>query len=492
MTRRPIAFALPFVLVLLALSGRGAGVKLKPPAPPPAPLEATIATAMGTEADKWGVLVVRLPGGQPVVSHNPEKLLIPASNEKVFTTAAALDALGPDWKTRTSVYAANRPGTDGVLQGDLILYGRGDPNLSGRFTPDDPLGPLRTLAARVREAGVLRVEGNLIADESYLSGSPHGTGWSFADVQWYFGAEVSALTFNDNLAEIEVGPGARSGDPCVVKITPDVGYVVVASEATTGGGAKVQFHRDLDQNRVDVRGFVPAGGVGAGGAFAVRKPALYTATAFRKALADVGVEVAGEVERVSADAERPAGTEIDTLVELASLDSLPLSELVKVVNKQSQNLHAELVLRMLGRERGPPDLPSDQAGAAVVVSFLQKIGAFVPGVTIRDGSGLSRLDRTTAGTLCKVMMAMSDNPAGSAFFDSLSQAGVDGTLRHRDGKLDLRAKTGSLDIAKSLSGYLVAKSGQRLAVAFLHNDERGAGDGVGKIDRILEALSETQ
>jgi serine-type D-Ala-D-Ala carboxypeptidase/endopeptidase (penicillin-binding protein 4) len=492
MRRPPTLLAIPIVLIVLALSGRGADVKLKPPAPPPAPLETTIVTTMGVEADKWGVLVVRLPGGQPVYSHNPEKLFVPASNEKVFTTAAALDALGADWKTRTSVYAASRPGADGVLHGDLVLYGRGDPNLSGRFTPEDPLAPLRTLAARVRDAGVLRVEGNLIADESYLSGSPHGTGWSFADIQWYFGAEVSALTFNDNLAEIEVGPGARSGDPCMVKITPDVGYVVVANEATTGGGAKVQFHRDLDENRVDVRGSIPAGGVGGGGAFAVRKPALYTAAAFRRALADAGVEITGDLQRVTSDTERHAGTEVEKLVELASLESLPLSEMVKIVNKHSQNLHAELVLRMLGRERGPRDLPSDEAGAAVVMAFLEKIGAFVPGVAVRDGSGLSRLDRTTAGALCKVMTAMAGNPSGTAFFESLSQAGVDGTLRHRDGKLDLHAKTGSLDIAKSLSGYLIAKSGQRLAVAFVHNDERGAGDGVGKIDRMLEALSETQ
>jgi D-alanyl-D-alanine carboxypeptidase/D-alanyl-D-alanine-endopeptidase (penicillin-binding protein 4) len=467
-------------------------VKLKPPAPPPAPLDATIATVMGTEADKWGVVVVRLPGGQPVVSHNPDKLFLPASNEKFYTTAAALDALGPDWKTRTSVYAASRPGADGVLRGDLVLYGRGDPNLSARFTPDDPLAQLRVLASRVRDAGVLRVEGDLVADESYLSGSPHGSGWSFADIQWYFGAEVSALTFNDNLAEIEVGPGARAGDPCVVKITPDVGYVVVANDAKTGGGPKIQLHRDLDQNRIDVTGAVPSGGIGAGGAFAVRKPALYAAAAFRKALAEVGVEIAGDTRRVTADSERTDGTEVEKLVELASLESLPLGEMVKVVNKHSQNLHAELVLRMLGRERGPRDLPSDQAGAVVVTAYLQKIGAFVPGVAVRDGSGLSRLDRASAGSLCRVAVAMVDHAAGSAFLDSLAQAGVDGTLRHRDGKLDLHAKTGSLDVAKSLTGYLVAKSGQRLAVCLVHNDERGAGDGVGKIDKILEAVSETQ
>jgi serine-type D-Ala-D-Ala carboxypeptidase/endopeptidase (penicillin-binding protein 4) len=491
---KALCATIPLVVMLVSPAGRGAQVKLKPPAPPPAPmaLEARVAAAFGNEPEKWGVLVARVPGGQPVYRHNVDTLFVPASNEKVFTTAAALDALGPDWTTRTSVYAAERPGDDGVLRVDLVLYGRGDPNLSDRFTPDDPLAALRTLATRVRAAGVARVEGDLVADESYLSGAPHGTGWSFADIQWYFGAEVSALTFNDNLAAVEVGPGARTGDPCTIKITPDVGYVGVANQATTAGGSKLEFHRDLDENRIDVSGAIPVGGKGGGGGFAVRKPALYTAAAFRKVLAEAGVEVTGGTRRLTADMERPTGLELERLVELASIDSLPLSEMVKVVNKHSQNLHAELVLRMLGRERGPRDLPSDQAGAAVVTSFLRRIGALAPGTTLRDGSGLSRFDRATAGTLCGVAIAMNGHVAGPVFLESLAQAGVDGTLKRRDGSLDLRAKTGSLDIAKSLTGYLTAKSGQRLAVCLVYNDESGTWDGVGKIDKILEALSETQ
>ena len=149
--RRLLAIA--SIVLALALPGRGA----PPQAKPGAPLEAQIASTIGVETGRWGILAVDLANGSTIFAHNPDALFVPASNQKIFTTAAALDALGPYWTTRTSLYAGARPGPDGVLRGDLVLYGRGDPNLSDRYSPGDPLGSLRLFAARLRDAGVRRV-----------------------------------------------------------------------------------------------------------------------------------------------------------------------------------------------------------------------------------------------------------------------------------------------------------------------------------------------
>jgi D-alanyl-D-alanine carboxypeptidase/D-alanyl-D-alanine-endopeptidase (penicillin-binding protein 4) len=479
---------LAIALLAAAFAAPGSGA---PPTAPDGPLAAGVNAVVGREPHEWGVLAVSLADGQTLFSHNADALFLPASNQKVLTTAAALDALGPYWTTRTSLYATARPDGEGVVRGDLVLYGRGDPNLSGRFSSDDPLAPLRALAARVREAGVARVEGALVADDSYLTGPPTGAGWTYNDLQRWFGAEVSALSFNDNLVNVVVTPGARAGDPCAVRLDPDVGYVTVNCEVTAvaGGGSKIKLRRDPDTARVDVSGTLRAGGAEWTGAASVRHPALYAAAAFRRALAEAGVEVAGPTRRLGPYAARPPELELDRMTELASIPSLPLSELVRVVNKESQNLHAELLLRLLGRERGPQDLPHDEAGLAVVSGFLERVGAAASGMRLRDGSGLSRLDRMTPRMLEGVLRAMDSHPSGSFFWGSLSEAGVDGTLRYRLRRVRLRGKTGSLEAAKSLTGYLGTEAGERLAVCVLYNDPAGTGDGVRKIDRIVTAIA---
>lgn len=486
-------FLLLFV-VLIAPGAPLAADRLKPLAPSQAKGGGTAAVdaIVMAEPDKWSVRVVSLDNGRLVYEHNSTATLQPASNEKVLTTAAALDALGPSWTTRTSVYTHAEP-DNGVIRGDLVLYGRGDPNLSGRFSnTNDPLEPLRNLAAQLHERGIWRVEGGLIADESYLSGAPYGSGWGWADVQWHFGAEVSALSFNDNLAELHVVPGSAPGQPAVVQVVPDIGYVQIDNLTTTtaGGPSRVIVHRGMDSSHVQISGSLSTSYKGWTGEIAVPDPARYTGEAFRRALADAGIEVVGETRKVDAYCLRDEGLEPDNLVELASLESHSLAEMIRVVNKHSQNLHAELILRMLGRERGPAQLPSDEAGISVVLGFLDRIGAATPGMTLCDGSGLSRLNRVSAGMLERVVEAMDRHPWSTFFLDSLPEAGVDGTLRRRLGGVSLRAKTGSLATAKALSGFLTTKSGQRFSLSAVYNDPHGAASGIGKIDRIALAISE--
>lgn len=455
------------------------------PAPP------SIDAIVAKESDRWGVVAVDVVTGRVVYAHNAETPMLPASNQKVLTTAAALDGLGPQWTARTSVLATAEP-VDGVVYGDLVLYGRGDPNLSGRLSAtDDALEPLRGLAGQLRARGITRVEGALVADASYLSGPPHGSGWGWEDLQWYFGAEVSALSFNDNLALVRVKPGAKAGEPCAIVVEPDVGYVEVDNRTVTtaGGPSRIAVHRAIDGRVVEVSGSLAAGNAGWSRGVAVHDPARYAAAAFRRALADAGVVVAGPTLKLDAEMARPDHLALDRLVEFAALESPPLHEIVRVVNKRSQNLHAELVLRMLGRERGPADLPSDQAGVAVVSGFLRRIGAWREGDVVYDGSGLSRLNRVAPATLAGVARAMASHPAGPFFVESLPAAGFDGTLRGRLGGTILRAKTGSLKTAKSLSGYVTTASGERLAFSIVYNSATGTNGAIGQIDKVATALA---
>jgi D-alanyl-D-alanine carboxypeptidase/D-alanyl-D-alanine-endopeptidase (penicillin-binding protein 4) len=451
-----------------------------------------IATIVDETPEKWGIRVVSLDDDHVVYAHNPDELLQPASCQKVLTTAAALDALGPDWRTSTSVYAREEPDGDGVLEGDLVLYGRGDPNLSDRFSKTgDPLEPFRRLAALVRERGVKRVKGDLVADESYLSGPPHGAGWGWQDLQWYFGTEVSALSFNDNLTRIEVSPGAAPGEPCTIRVVPDIGYVEIVDEISTvaSGATGVAVHRSIDTPTVVVGGSITARSRGWSGAVAIHRPALYAAAAFRRALADAGVIVEGPTRAVDAYSRRAERDEADRKVELAAIESEPLSAMIHVVNKKSQNLHAELLLRLLGRERGEEGKPSDEAGVAVVREFLRRIGADDDAATVRDGSGLSRLDRVTPKMLESTLAAMARHPYGAVFADSLPVGGVDGTLRGRLRGLQISAKTGSLTTAKALSGYVTAKSGKRLVFSILFNDRTDTWQAIAKIDRIIAGIA---
>ncbi len=459
---------------------------------PRGPIDSQLNAIVGAQPDRWGVLVKRLDDGTTIYAHNPTMLLAPASNEKVFTTAAALDALGPSWHTRTSVFAGSEPDRDGTLDGDLVLYGRGDPNLSGRFSATgDPLEPFRALAGEVSAHGVRRIRGGIVADDSYLTGAPHGAGWAWADIQWHFGAEVSALSFNDNLAAIQVMPGATAGEPCTVIVTPDVGYLEIVNTTTTtaGGPSKIAVHGALDAARVEISGTLALGYPGWRGEVAVHDPAGYAAAAFRTALAAAGVEVDGGVVRLQPDAQRPPELALDRLTEIAGLDSLPLSELIKVVNRHSQNLHAELVLRLLGREKGPRDLPNDQAGIAVVLQFLSRNSLLAPGIVIQDGSGLSRLDRSTAAVLQGLAVQMSTHPDAIYFYDSLPEGGEDGTLHRRLSGVMVRAKSGSLATSKSLTGYLTTAAGRRVAFSFVYNGPPGTSAAISQIDTMIEAIA---
>jgi D-alanyl-D-alanine carboxypeptidase/D-alanyl-D-alanine-endopeptidase (penicillin-binding protein 4) len=476
---------------------------------------------------RFVIKVASLDTGAVLFEEDAGKLMMPASNMKLYTIAAALDRLGPDFRFATSVYADARPDEKGRIKGDLIVYGRGDPSFATRFAGDgDYFKGIDELAARVVAAGVKRVDGNLVGDESYFTGPALGYGWEWDDLQWYYGAPISALTINDNCVDIFVKPGGREGAAGVVTAGPaflgfptvfggavddavvgrtDSPLAVVNRTVTAARGTKreITIGRPLGQNYVEVGGTIPLGDAGWTDSITTARPALMFASMLRAALERQGVQIKGRTQTIDARQRDLMKQPFDAarLVEIARRESPPFSEVAAQTLKPSQNLYTELILRTLGKRSPPPPPPptgaaqtsaspqpqptpdrrtSAQLGSAVVQQFLREAGVEgVEHLSLMDGSGLARQDLISADATVALLTYMSRHRHAQVFRDALPVAGVDGTLRGRfkspPAAGNLRAKTGTLSNVSSLSGYVTSAAGERLVFSMMVNhytDER--------------------
>ena len=452
---------------------------------------------------RWGVYVVSANDGRVVYSRNADRLFTPASNMKIYTTAVALDLLGSDFRWRTSVYAGKQPDANGVVEGDLVLYGRGAPDLTSRSGKDKPAS-LAQLADELYQRGVRRVRGNVIGDESYFRGEPLGDGWLWTDVQWYFGAEPSALSIDNNEVAVEIQPSEKSSQPPIAKLSRDQGDLKITSAFATvkaGERLKVGIQRGLSDNNVHVWGEFPEGSRGFGARLSVHRPARLAAELFSTALKAHGIAVDGEPR--TRDFRVPPEQRFDPAraIELASLSSQTLAEIVKATNKESINLYAELILRTLGRERralvaGSEDQSrergDDEAGVAVVRLWLERAGVNTKDLALHDGSGLSRLDLVTPESTVGLLRAIMKTNSAATFRDSLPRSGTDGTLggrlsRYKD---QVIAKTGALTYDNSLSGFLLVPEGEDLAFSIMANDQTGRASSIRLIDQIVGIMAD--
>ncbi|MFZ4795231.1 MAG: D-alanyl-D-alanine carboxypeptidase/D-alanyl-D-alanine endopeptidase [Blastocatellia bacterium] len=468
---------------------------------------------------RWGVLIKSLDG-RVIYGRDIRQTFMPASNMKLYTTAAALDQFGPGARIRTSLYAGKRPGRNGVLSGDLILYGRGAPNLSPRFLeptarkyneliPAKKIPAIEEFADRVQSLGIRVITGNVIGDDSYFAGDLLGPGWEWDDAQYYYGAEVSALTVNDNSIRLLVTPGRRAGEQPQISLLPETGYVKIVNRATTeaGGETRIGIERGLNSNTIEVSGKMVRGGAVRQIDVAIHNPALYAATMLREALLRRGVRVLGGVKRMDAPARQVEPFDETKLYELAGIESEPLSEMIRVVNKESQNLHAELLLRQLGRVALPGDaetkttddygrpLPVITRGNAVRRQFLERAGIDVQSLSLRDGSGLARQNLVTPAATVRLLEFMARHQHSQIFTESLGIAGIDGTLERRMRETsvsgNLRAKTGTLSYVNALSGYMKTRGGVSLIVSLMGNNHVGPGRDVTSVmDRICVLLAD--
>jgi D-alanyl-D-alanine carboxypeptidase/D-alanyl-D-alanine-endopeptidase (penicillin-binding protein 4) len=429
------------------------------------------------EPAQTAIKVASLDTGRTLYEENATKLLKPASNMKLYTVAAALDRLSPDFRFKTSIYVTARPDASGAVRGDLIVYGRGDPTMAASLNNGDYFKAMDTLAARIAAAGVRRVEGDIIGDESYFTGPPYGSGWEWDDLQWYYGAEISALTVNDNALDLFVKPGPAVGDPCRVMTGPITPLVTIINRTTTalrGTRRELSVYRGLGENVIEVSGQLAQDDAGYTGSIAISRPALLFVSMLRDSLARQGIKIKGRTRAIDARA-RAAAPLPASLVEIASLESPPLSFIAAQILKPSQNLYTELLLRALGRATATdPKLTSAEAGTAAVKAFLREAGIDPDRLALVDGSGLSRRDLVTAEATLQLLVYMSRHRYAAAFRDALPVAGVDGTLKNRmkwtPAAGNARAKTGTLGGVATLSGYVTSAAGERLVFSIMINN----------------------
>jgi D-alanyl-D-alanine carboxypeptidase/D-alanyl-D-alanine-endopeptidase (penicillin-binding protein 4) len=433
-------------------------------------------------SSRVAIKVASLDTGRVLFEQDSRKWMQPASNMKLYTVAAALDRLTADYRFVTSVYAPARPDAAGTVRGDLVVYGRGDPTFAVRFNPEgntDYAFAIDALAADVFAAGVRRVEGDLVGDESYFTGSPIPSGWEWDDLQWYYGAEVSALTVNDNSVDLSVKPGASVGSPARIALGPSTPLVTIIDRTNTserGSTRDLSVTRLLGQNTIEIRGRLPLDDRGYTASLAVSRPAMLFASLLRAALERRGVVFTGQTRTVDARGRAEKPLPVSSLVEIATRKSPPLSVIAAQTLKPSQNLYAELLLRTLGKVSGPPDpkLSTGEAGEQAVAKFLTQAGIDPSGLVMNDGSGLSRSDLVTADTTVQLLVYMNRHRFGSEFRLALPVAGVDGTLRNRmkgtPAQGNVRAKTGTLGTATSLSGYVFSAAGERLVFSLMINN----------------------
>ena len=419
----------------------------------------------------WGVYIESPDKREVIYRHNEDKLLIPASNQKLFTTAAALVKFGPNFTYKTRLYYDGRI-QNSVLKGDLVIRGSGDPTISGRYNDNNITGTFQEWADSLKALGINKIDGDVIGDDDYFDDIPLGYGWSWDDEPYYYSAHISGLSFNDNTVDVRIKPGEKSGDKAVIEIDPPTSYVTIINNIRTTENDSTlyyDFKRSIDGNVFTFWGEYPTTKKAKTDWASVRNPTLYTATVVKETLESAGIEITGEPKDVDDLASNPNYEEMRTA---AVYSSPPMSTMIRTVNNRGQNFYAEQLLKTLGKEY--QNEGSSRAGIKVVKSFLNGIGIDGNALKIVDGSGLSRLNLVTPRQVATLLRYMRQHRYGGYYYDSLPVAGVDGTIRRRmigtNAQGNLRAKTGYVSYVRALSGYVTTADGEDLIFSFIVNN----------------------
>ena len=490
------------ILTAVALSALGCAT-VGPPAS--APTAGTSAAASGTAGTRvalrrtidslvdvpefrnahWGLLVVDPERGDTLYARDADKLFMPASNEKLVTGATAIALLGLDHRWTTTLLARG-PVRNGELDGDLVVRGTGDPTISMHMHPADGLEPLRALADSLKAHGITRVRGQLVAAPGPFVDAGLGYGWAWDDLDDAYSAGVDALYLNEGFTSIVVYGGARAGDPVRAVTRPAATYpalIVRARTVARRGGGGVDSASAIQVSQDSSRGGVlVSGAVAAGDSVVAEITFRDHSRAFLAALA----------EAMQSRGVRTFGTTVNgplpRLDSITTLSSPTLREVLPYFEKPSQNQIGELLFKSIAVK--VTGVGRADSAAAVVSRQLRTWGAADDGYVVHDGSGLSRHDFVSPRTLVTVLDVMRRSPAFRVFYDALPVAGIDGTLRNRmrgtSAAGNVHAKTGTLDKARSLSGYVTTADGRMLLFSALCNNYTVP---TRRVDQLSDALA---
>ncbi len=477
-------FALLCALLFLPLS----------PVAAQSPSTAKVAVVLARPAFKnasVGVLVRSLKTGKVVYSQNAELALVPASNQKILTALVALKTLGANFSYRTTLSASAAPDATGTLTGNLYLRGSGDPSLTS--------ARLDYLAQAMAKSGVKRVVGRIVGDGSAFDDAVLGAGWRWDNEPFYYSPQVSGLNCDGNVVVVGVAPGAM-GEPASATINGrpagEETYLTVENAVRTvaagkGVEANVAFDRARGQNRILLSGTIPVGEKETTEEITIEDPARFAASRFVLALVKAGVAV--DTPLWTESGKTPANT-----TEFAATASKPLRDLLPLFLKPSDNLFGECLLKTVGAKTSLGKPGTVAGGRVALLALLKNAGIGTGGLNVADGSGLSLQNTVTPRLLCDLLTwadAKLPPTDRTLFLDSLPVSGTDGTIRNRFKNTPLvgkvRAKTGTLSGASSMSGYLTAESGERFVFSLLMNHYgTGASDARAAQDAIITALYE--
>lgn len=419
----------------------------------------------------WGVIVRSLRTGETVYSRNAQKLFMPASNMKLFTSSSASQILGWDYRYVTRLVTTGTV-KDSVLTGDVIIVGSGDPTISGRFDSGRVTIAFEQWADSLRLRGIKKVNGRIIGDDNCFEDEWYGSGWSSDYETDYYAAQISGLCFNDNCVDITVTPAVNAGDPCTLTVVPATSYVTFINKtktvAVTDSANDIWFERKRGSNFITVYGTISSGKKPWLESVTVENPTLFTTTVLKEVLQSKGITVNGAA--MDAD-DLPDTLRYPDARTLATFISLPYSEIIKVINKPSHNMYAEQTFRTMGKERS--GVGSMQSGRAAVKPVLAQFGVDTLHVRFADGSGLSRQDLVSPNDVVAVLTAMKNSASFDTFYTSLPIAGIDGTLRNRmrgtRAEMNVHAKTGTIGYVSSLSGYVTSADGEMFVFSLMAN-----------------------